>query len=315
MKDKLLGLKRNLDSEEGSIAIITILILTSLFGATALAIDMGLLYQTKARIQAAADASALAGAQELMESDNVTYADQVCADYINNNVSEPYNSNINVDRSSSSVTVKLTKEVKFFFAPLIGIEKTTVSASATAAASTIIRMRNIVPFGVVDQEFKYGEQYILKYGAGGNSNSYHGNYGALALGGNGASTYRDNIKYGYQGELGVGDRVNTEPGNMAGPTDQGVSYRKSQCVHGCNFTTQIEANCPRVVITPVIDSLDVNGRKEVTIVGFAAFFLEETVQSESKGQKDVVGRFLKWTTTGELGQGTNYGVYSVMLIK
>ncbi|HYH04985.1 MAG TPA: hypothetical protein VEC37_17985, partial [Bacillota bacterium] len=207
-------------------------------------------------------------------------------------------------------------DVNFLFAPVLGYRKTTVSVKATAGASTIVRVRNLVPFGVLEQDFQYGQQYTLKYGAGkSGGSSFSGNYGALALGGNGASRYRENIKYGYQGEIAVGDRLTTEPGNMAGPTDDGVSYRKSLCTNGCNYATQIEANCPRVVIAPVIDSLP-NGRGQTNVKGFAAFFLEETKQSSSKGQKDVVGRFLRWAATGETGEdGENYGVYSVRLIE
>ena len=84
--------------------------------------------------------------------------------------------------------------------------------------------------------------------------------------------------------LHVGDIIDTKTGNMAGPTDQGVSYRKALCTSGCNFLTQIEANCPRVVITPVIDRLPDGGSGTVIIQGFAAFFLEDT-QDGSQGSK------------------------------
>jgi len=300
--------------EHGSVAVITVLILVSLLTATALAIDGGQLYLTRSKLQKAADAAALAGAQAWMTTNDESEAQAASSEYIDANSDRPVNSTINVDTTANSVSIKLAKQVDFFFAPVIGIPNKTVTVAAKAMGNVIVKMKNVVPFGVVNQTFEYGQQYVLKYGAG-SGGQYCGNFGALALGGNGANNYRNNLKYGYQGEVAVGDEISTEPGNMAGPTDQGVSYRKAQCTHGCNFATQIEANCPRVVITPVIDSLDVKGRKKVTVVGFAAFFLEETQESESKGQKDVVGRFLRWATVGEWGEGSNYGVYSVRLIE
>ena len=34
-----------------------------------------------------------------------------------------------------------------------------------------------------------------------------------------------------------------------------------------------------------------------------------------KGQKDVVGRFLKWTAVGEGGDGNSFGLNTARLIK
>lgn len=301
-------------SEDGVVMVIAALMLVVLLGATALAIDTGRIYLTRTRLQKAADAAALAGAQQLIMTENPVLAEDAGEQYIDANLRSPYQASLTSDPASGQFSVTLSQDVNFLFAPVLGYRKKTVSVNAAAGASTIVRVRNVVPFGVLEQEFQYGRQYILKYGAGSDSGSFHGNYCALALGGNGANVYRNNIKYGYQGEIAVGDLVTTEPGNMAGPTDDGVSYRKSLCTNGCNYATQIEANCPRVVIAPVVDTLP-NGRGQTTVKGFAAFFLEET-QSGSKGQKDVVGRFLRWAATGQTDEnGENYGVYSVRLIQ
>ncbi|MDD5089545.1 MAG: Tad domain-containing protein [Candidatus Wallbacteria bacterium] len=120
------------------------------------------------------------------------------------------------------------------------------------------------PFG-----FTLGDTYVLKYGSGAWSGSpdkpyqHQGNWGALALGGNGANEYRDNIKFGESNPdhslYYAGKQVYTEPGNMVGPTFQGVEYRID--------------NDKLYVTVPVVDSLDVNGRKLVTILGFLYFKL------------------------------------------
>ena len=300
-------------SEKGAVMVIAALMMVTLLSIAAIALDVGHLYVVKAKLQSAADAAALAGATTLMDSHDVAIADSQGAVYVAHNLSGTYQYSSQSIIPTSTFTVSLSQDVNFYFAPIMGIKSSSVRATATASANTIIALSNVVPFAVVQQQFKYGQQYILKYAAGGGQG---GNYGPVALGGNVASTYRDNIMYGYQGQIRIDDVLTTKPGNMAGPTDQGVSYRKSLCTNGCSYQTQIEANCPRVVIAPVIDSLEGNGRTTVTVVGFAAFFLEDTQVSTSKGQKDIVGRFLKWSAIGETGNAANsFGLIHATLNK
>ena len=89
-----------------------------------------------------------------------------------------------------------------------------------------------------------------------------GNFAGLAIDGNGANVYSDGIMFGCETELSIGDVLDSEPGNMAGPTDDAISYRLD---NGLIYVT-----------CPIVDTLDVNGRKEVVIVGFAHFILEAT---------------------------------------
>ncbi len=299
----------NRENERGAVIVITAFLMVGLITSMALVVDVGRLYLTRTKLQTAADAAALAGAYTYFADESEPDAVSKAQDYAGDNMEEDFNFSYSI--VGNQFTVDLNRDVDFFFAPVIGIESSNVAVTATASAGTVSAIDKVVPFGVLKQSFSYGQQYVLKYGAGG-SGCYHGNFGAVALGGRGACVYRNNIKYGYNGEIRVGDQIYTEPGNMAGPTDQGVSYRKSLCTHGCSFSSQIEANCPRVVVVPVIDSLP-NGRKKVNVLGFAAFFLEAT-QNGTKGQKDVVGRFLKWAAAGESGAGESFGLTTVNLI-
>jgi len=166
-----------------------------------------------------------------------------------------------------------------------------------------------VPFGVVKQPLIYGQTYTLKDGAG---DGYSGNYGALALGGNGANVYLGNIEDGYSGLLSIGEWVYTEPGNMSGPTGNGVDYRIS-LDPTATFAT-VQKGSPRILVVPIIDSLTVNGRSQVQIVGFAAFFLEGV---GGKGNKDyVTGKFMQMVMSGDSGGGgTGYGLYGAALLE
>jgi len=58
-------LKKIVQNEDGAILVLVALMMFFIMGFAALVIDVGMLYQTKAKLQNAADAAALAGAQDL----------------------------------------------------------------------------------------------------------------------------------------------------------------------------------------------------------------------------------------------------------
>lgn len=128
---------------------------------------------------------------------------------------------------------------------------------------------DLIPLSHLPDTFIVGTKYTLKVGGGSGS---HGNYHALAVGGQGGANYLDKLKYGYDGELRIGDMVTTEPGNMSGPTNNGINYRISG--HEDETYTTYAPNSPRVVTVPIIAYLP-HGRDNVPIVGFSKFFLEE----------------------------------------
>jgi hypothetical protein len=104
----------------------------------------------------------------------------------------------------------------------------------------------------------------------------------------------------------IGDRLSVEPGNMVGPTRQGVQDLiaqdpgahwdgSSQSVVGSAF-----GRSPRIVLVPMLDPrLAPNpGRQEVTVTKIAAFFLEGTGP-----QGTVIGRYVEESTTGAPCEG------------
>lgn len=119
-----------------------------------------------------------------------------------------------------------------------------------------------------------------------------------------------NARYGYDGELEIGDMVNTEPGNMASLANSIKYYINSIDDSFEDF----EKDSDRVWIIPIVDSLDVNGRTEVEIVGFAQFFVE-TIEKKS-GKIEVEGRFFEYVVNGEIDFdliGT--GAYGIKLME
>jgi Flp pilus assembly protein TadG len=144
-----------------------------------------------------------------------------------------------------------------------------------------------------------------------------GNFLCVAYeGDSGGNDYRDRIK-------GLGDPVtidtdgtielSTEPGNMIGPTFQGLEYRLSQDTvfpSPAEDATAFEEwrsiyestgeiiDTPRIIIVPIAEDPggDLSGRKELNVVGFAAFFIE----SFDRKDGTVTGRFLSGTTNGDV---------------
>jgi len=303
-------LSEKLKGRDGSVIVFFALCLTVLMGVSALVIDYGILIHKRISLSNAVDAAALAGAQELIfDSDN---AEAVARSYLEANGVDPSDAEVVVFDSNTKIKVTAKCDINYYFARILGFDEGKAEASAAAMCGPVIGVyEGIRPFAIEKQPLEFGVQYVLKEGGGEGSN---GNYGALALSGRGGSTYVNNIINGYNGHLRVGDYVETEPGNMSGPTMQGINTLISRCDHipECTYDNYI-SNCPRIITVIMVDSLDVNGRSNVRIAGFARFFLEGV---EGQGNKSIVtGRFLKTVMSGELGDiQENFGLMGVKLI-
>lgn len=306
-------MKKLVTNEDGQVMILFALVLVVLMGFAALTVDVGSMTLTKTKLQTAADAAALAGAQDLK---NANYDNTVISYAKLNGVPETDISVNPTNTDPMKLEVVCTRNVKHTFARVLGFTDTTLMARAVVSVSAVKSVSGAVPLGLEDQTLVYGETYLLKENAG--AGQYHGNFGGLALGGNGANNFRNNFKYGYDGVLTVGEKVDTEPGNMAGPTIDGINYRISQDP-AATFET-VQKGSARICVVPVVDTMDVNGRKEVTIVGFAVFFLESVVNeghgNGNNAEAAVYGKFMEMMVGNSTGGAeTSYGAYKLQLIE
>lgn len=218
---------------------------------------------------------------------------------------------ITTDSTNNTITVLAERTVPFNFAKILGFTGTKVNAKAVAGVGTVGKVKGIVPFGIQEQELEFGKLYDLKVGAPPAFGA--GNFGALALGGKGANRYRDNIKYGYQEWVAIGDILETESGNMSGPTMQGVNYRISQENHSPCTPDNFRRDCPRLVTVPVYEPLgNKNHIKEVRVKGFAAFLIKEVAGQGN--ESNVKGYFIETIVPGETSETAgNYGLRAVKL--
>ena len=313
---------------KGSVLIIVAVALVTLLGIAALVVDAGLLYYTKVFLSNAADAAALAGVQELPK--NPTDAQATAIAYATDNGVDEDGVIAEILADGRTIKVTTSRTVSLGFARVLGFSETNVVASAKARVGIVKSASGVVPFGVVWKDWAFGEEQILKYSPNtkddDETETGPGNFAALALPDetgevfeHGANIYKDNIMFGHKGTLTIGDEIltmiETEPGNMAGPTIEGVNYRINLCEHrppdeGCTIDNYVKG-CPRLVIVPIVRSLDVPGRKSVELVGFAAFLLESV--GGAGNECFVTGRFIREATDEDFGGSYDYGVVSYRL--
>jgi len=160
--------------------------------------------------------------------------------------------------------------------------------------------------------FCAGTRVVLKIGTPQNSpknpsgipslQQESGHFFALALDGKGGSVYRDTIVDGSHTSYSVGDAVTLEPGNMVGPTRQGVSdliaadrlstwndeknLPESSLYHAGDGSWM---NSPRVIRIPLYDPEVAlhNGRTNMVIAAFGGFWIESIGT-----QGTIYGRFI-----------------------
>lgn len=290
----------NPEKERGSIVVLVALGLTVLLGFGTLVTDIGLLYVEKAKLQNAVDAAALAGVQELPS--NPSRARLIAQDYANQNGTPTIS--VHFEANNSKITVTAEKKVPTVLARIWGITEGEVSAKASAMMVPPTSLSGAMPFSIEKQDFVYGVTYTLKSGSDKDEDNagvrYPGWFGALRLGGSGASNYEDNIKYGYKGTLSIGDILEIENGNMSGPTEKGINNRLAQDTRiPKNTFDNYDRNAPQIVYVPIVEIIDRDGDSvhQVKIVGFAAFFLEGVA---GNGNESIVtGRFIKTLVPNE----------------
>jgi Flp pilus assembly protein TadG len=128
-------MRSRLAEERGASAVLMALLLVPMLGFTAIAVDIGAVYAERARLQVAADAAALAVAQDCARGycgDMLATASALVA------ANDPDVSTAPPVLSDSPMRVTVTgdKPTEHWFAPVLGIESTQVSASATVAWGT-----------------------------------------------------------------------------------------------------------------------------------------------------------------------------------
>jgi hypothetical protein len=286
-----------LRNESGAVFVVVAISMVALLGFSAVAIDGGKLYSEKSHLQNALDAAVLAGAQGLKNSEAQAITN---ARDISQKNGFPLTEG---DLTITSNSIKATKQlnVPLTFAKVLGMNQSTVHATAKAIVGHLKTAKGITPIAVEESQIPNGKE-LTCYSSGKNN----GNCGFLALDGRGASNLADALRNGNT--YTVGDPVLTEPGTMWGPTSSAINdlITSDADKPHCQSASTADKQCKRVINIVVIDTWDgVNGRDTVNVTGFATYWIEGFVD------KTLMGQFIERYQPGELddtGIGTLYGV-------
>lgn len=136
-------------SERGQALVVTLLFVFAVIGMAAAVLDVGSWYRADRKLQANADAAALAGAQELPES--TSSASSVALDYARRNDGGLTAQGIRYRTTvvpNDTIEVTAERPAPGFFAKVIGFNSVQVRAKAVARAGAPSKARWAAPIGV-----------------------------------------------------------------------------------------------------------------------------------------------------------------------
>lgn len=247
----------------GQLIVMLALFLVVLLGVAALVLDLGIYYREKANLQNVTDAAALSACVQLPDTTAAqTTVHQVLQE---NGYVLGQGGLIGVDAipnpdglHPARYLVRMRRNMPPFLSVFLGYHGSLIQTEALA----VFVVKGIVPwiFYLPDtMEFDYENPYTLKTGPLG---VVTGNFGCLRLTAPGADAYREDVIYGYQGFVEMGQMLTTQPGNVAGPTKVGVDERIR--------------NGDLIVICPATYSAVPEGASvDVRLDGFCAFRLSD----------------------------------------
>jgi hypothetical protein len=299
---------RFIKEESGNAIVLFSFYLVILIGISGLVIDTGILYLTKSHLKKTANAVVLSGAQELTNSSAAVNI--VVTNILNAHGEEASLKEISIVTTYPyRISVTLEKEVKLYFLKIFKIYSEKVSVTSSVQLVPMKSGTGAVPLGIDESvTLEYLKEYTLKVDSG---DSEYGNFGVLALQGPGAKLYEQDLMYGYDGELKVGDIINTQTGNISGKTVNAVNYRINSCSHSINDYNS--RDCDRIILVLVYQPYAFNGKQlsEVKIVGFAYFYLKESLNQQDS---TIKGYFIKRAATGFGNESLrDTGAYTIKL--
>lgn len=293
-------------NQKGSSAIILVICFSVMAMFSVIGADVGLIVYEKAKLSNTLDAAALAGAQALpVKSEDSRH---LASEYLNANGFDATKATVTISEDKMSITVEGRKDMNTFFGPLIGRDSVTISESVTVMVGPIHEVRaGIRPLVIEQQPLTYGDLVDLKLNA---KTNYKGNFGAVSLGGTGASNYEQNLLYGFKGSIKIGDIIYTETGNKVSVINPLRNHLSTDFSTFENHTRDSE----RLWVIPVVDEMQVEGKYPVTVVGFAEFFIEDV--GNQSGQTSLQGRFIKFAGSGTVDENApDYGLYGIKIIR
>ncbi|MCK8059963.1 MULTISPECIES: TadE/TadG family type IV pilus assembly protein [unclassified Fusibacter] len=286
---------------KGSVMIIVAMSIILIMGIVAIVIDYGVFLVEKNNLQYGMDAAVLAGIKELPDSEQA--ARTMVNDYLVLNDVDPANVTILIDNEEGIIRLNGEITVQTIFARVFGVTEVNIAQTSAAqvgvAGSAATGLR---PFVVKEDQCFPGNIVVLREMVGD-----QGNYGPVRLGDadSGLSDLVDNVLYGTDVVINVGDFLDTEPGAMTSLYRQASDYINSLGPDDDD----------RYWVLPVIGSdVDYQGLTSVEVKGFALIKVSDLVKTGNDWT--IEGEFVAKVIAGNINnEAGDYGLLSSRLIK
>ncbi len=227
----------------GQAIVIAAIALPALAGSAALAVDVGHMYVAKSAIQNAVDAGSRAGAAILAAGGSQADASAEATSFASQNLTGiTYLSSatpVITFPTATSVNVAIDHSLSLYFAPVIGINSTSIEAGATASIASVsaVGANELVPLAIYCNNeggcsgvLSVGQNYALRRycgnffadGADGNSCGSTIEDGEVFLVGitfdnsNSNNAFRTAVREGYSDGVELGQEARALPGNRNG---------------------------------------------------------------------------------------------------
>jgi Flp pilus assembly protein TadG len=301
-------------NERGQAVVLMVISLAVLTGMAALVLDVGIWMRTDRRLQATADAAALAGAQKLPT--DVAGAKALAQTYANQNGGDVLGANISVTTtytSNDTISVRAAKTQSGIFSKILGINSANIKADAKARVDSPQQARYVAPMVV------YCGHSLIQNCNGNHTPTF------------GVQTTMDYDKMGAPGAFGM---LNLDNGNgTPGASEEGGwilhgydkylplgMYRSDP---GAKFSSQnvsgaLDARVGSVLLFPVFKTLSGTGQNaEYEIIGWIGFYLtKETTHGNSATLEGYFTQYIAQGILAQSGSGApnTFGVRSVQLV-
>lgn len=250
--------------------VILALALAALVGVAACGVDAFYLYWNKNQLQNGMDAAALAGATylgDLRLADGnslcvypTTAQNAACTYALSNGVALSEIQSIVVDQANYTVTVSAHRMVPALFGKVVGIKQYTVAATSVAALRGLQSAPAVIPIGLSYlTPYEYGQSISIHMPSQDDTRCGAGCWQGLALqsldrGNVGGSAFTENLGYGCNCTVSIGDVLTGEPGAKVGPINEGIAERLSSAgIDPSGTWSQHNPGDPRAVTAPLVD--------------------------------------------------------------
>jgi hypothetical protein len=299
----------NRRSERGQSVVITLVFMVALVGMAAAVLDVGSWYRADRKLQANADAAALAGAHELPE--DTSKAELTAVDYAGRNDGGVTAGNVSFRTTAvpnDTIEVVAERPSPGFFAKIFGFDSVDVNARAVARAGAPSKARWAAPIAVDEKHPMLQCKPLPCFNERTSLDLTKTGPGAFRLvnidqshGGTGTGDVADWIRHGFDGYMPLNWYF----------SDPGAKFNSSQIKGALDDRLGTE------MLFPVYSNTRGGGANfEYYVVGWVGFKLESYDAKGSSGK--LFGQFTRVVWEGimnESATGDDFGVRTVALVE